>query len=137
MAILTVFLLCGAQSPQGCNTSNTNYNIGPSKGEVTAAAVGVVAVIAVGTVVLVEVHKSHHMVKGCVSSGPNGIEVTTEGDKPKTYVLEGNMATVKTGDLVRFHGNKVKKTKDSTGDQTFQVQKISKDYGPCKVPQTP
>ena len=88
MICLTAYFCCGADAPQGCQTQSTN--IGPSKGEVTATVVGTVAVIAVGTVVLVEVHKSHHSVKGCVSSGPNGIEVTTDGDKPKTYMLEGD-----------------------------------------------
>ena len=136
MICLTAYLLCGATAPQTCQTQQPT-NIGPSGGEVLAAAIGVVAVIAVGTVVLVEVHKSHHTVKGCVATGPNGIEVTTDGDKPKTYLLEGNVASVKVGDLVRFHGDKVKKTKDSTGDQTFKIQEIKKDYGPCKIAKKP
>ncbi len=126
---LTAYLLCGATAPETCQTQSTN--IGPSGGQVIGAAVGVVAVIAVGTVVLVEVHKSHHTVKGCVSTGPSGIEVTTVEDKPKTYMLDGETANVKVGDLVRVHGDKIKKTKDSTGDQVFRVQKINKDYGPC------
>jgi hypothetical protein len=136
LVCLTAYLLCGATAPQSCQ-SGQSTSIGPSGGEVIAAAVGVVAVIAVGTVVLVEVHKSHHTVKGCVSNGPNGFEVTTDGDKPKTYMLEGNVASIKPGDLVRFHGDKVKKTKDSTADQTFTVQKINKDYGPCKIAAAP
>jgi hypothetical protein len=128
---LSAFLFCGATNPQGCQTQNTN--IGPSKGEVTAALVGTAAVIAVGTVVLVEVHKSHHTVKGCVSAGPDGVVVTTLSEKPKTFLLEGDVASVKVGDVVQFHGNKVRKTKDRSGDQTFQVQKIKKDFGHCKV----
>lgn len=127
---LTTYLLCGATAPQTCQPSQSS-NIGPSDGQVIAAAVGVVAVIAVGTVVLVEVHKSHHTVKGCVSTGPRGVEVTTVEDKPKTYVLDGETAKVKVGDLVRVHGDKIKKAKNSTEDQVFRVEKISKDYGPC------
>ena len=131
--LISAYLFSGQSAPQGCAKSNQQFNIGPSKGQVIGAAVGVVAVIAVGTVVLVEVHKSHHTVKGCVTSGPDGMEVTTEGDKPKTYRLDGDTASVKPGDLVRFHGDKVKKAKDSTGDQVFRVQKISREYGACKV----
>jgi hypothetical protein len=131
MICLASYCLCGATDPQGCQTQNTN--IGPSKGQVTAAVVGTVAVIAIGTVVLVEVHKSHHTVKGCVSAGLGGVVVTTLSEKPKTFVLEGDVASVRVGDLVQFHGNKVKKTKDSSGDQTFEVQKIKKDFGPCKL----
>ena len=135
MICLTAYLLCGASAPQTCQTQQP-VNIGPSGGEVLGALIGTVAVIAVGTVVLVEVHNSHHTVKGCVSAGPNGMEVTTDGEKPKTFMLEGNVASVKAGDMVRFHGDKVKKTKDSSGDQTFTVQKINKDYGPCKIATT-
>jgi hypothetical protein len=51
----------------------------------------------------------------------------------KTYALAGVTENIKVGDLVRFHGSKVRKVKDSTGDQTFAVQKISKDFGPCTV----
>lgn len=127
---LTAYLLSGATAPQTCQTQAPT-SIGPSGGEVLAAAVGVVAVIVVGTVVLVEVHKSHHTVKGCVSTGPNGVEVTTIEDKPRTYMLDGDTASVKVGDLVRVHGDKIKKAKDSTADQVFRVQKINKDYGPC------
>jgi hypothetical protein len=135
MVLLTAYLLSGATAPATCNTANEK--IGPSKGEVIGAAVAVIAVVTVATVVLVEVHKSHHTVKGCVSTGPNGVEVTTDGDQPKTYRLEGDTLNVKEGDLVRFSGDKVKKTKDSHGDQTFKVAKIKKDYGPCKVATKP
>jgi len=37
------------------------------------------------------------------------------------------------GDLVQFHGSKVKKVKGSAGNQTFTVEKIGRDYGPCKL----
>jgi hypothetical protein len=127
---LSVYLLCGAQSsPQACQTTR----IGPSGGQV-AAGVAIVAAVVVGTVVLVEVHKNHHRVKGCVFDGPSGIELRTGGDTPKVYSLTGDASKIKVGDMVRLHGNKVKKTKDSTGDQTFTVETITKDYGPCKLP---
>ena len=131
MICLTSLCFCGATNPQGCQTQN--LNVGPSKGKVAAVLVGTAAVVAIGTVVLVEVHKSHHTVKGCVSAGPGGVVVTTLNEKPKTFLLEGDVANVKVGDLVQFHGNKIKRTRDSSGYQTFEVQKIRKDFGPCNV----
>lgn len=128
MAVVSL-ICCGAAAPTTCNTSNDHF--GPSGAEVAGVAVGVGGGI-VAAVVLVEVHHSHHTLKGCVFSSPNGLELQTQNDK-KTYTLAGETASIKAGDMVRFHGSRVKKIKDSSGDQTFTVEKISKDYGPCKV----
>lgn len=124
---------CVAAGSTGCTNGlqNSKIGFGPSGGQVAAAAIGVGAVV-VGTVVLIEVHHSHHSVKGCVFGDQNGLQVQTQGDL-KTYALVGVNANIKVGDLVRFHGTKVKKVKDSTANQTFSVEKISKDYGPCKL----
>jgi hypothetical protein len=99
---------------------------------VVGAAVGVVAVIVVGTVVLVEVDKSHHNLKGCVTAGPDGLTLHTEGNS-KIYALTGVPANVKVGDVIKVHGSKSKRQKDSAGDQDFAVEKMSRDYGPCKA----
>ena len=128
-AALSVFLLTGASSPTGCNTSNEQ--IGPSNSEVIGGIVGIGAAIAVGTIVIVEVNKSHHRIKGCVTVGPEGVLVHNEGDQ-KTYALTGITANVKAGDIVKVNGNKNKKQKDSAGNEDFMVTKISRDYGPCK-----
>jgi hypothetical protein len=128
--VLSSLLLCGATSPSGCNTSQDQ--IGPSKGEVVGAAVSIVAVVVVGTVVLVEVNKSHHNLKGCVTAGPDGLTLHTEGNS-KVYALTGVMAMVKVGDVIKVHGSKSKGKKDSAGDQDFAVEKMSRDYGPCKA----
>jgi|HubBroStandDraft_6_1064221.scaffolds.fasta_scaffold321033_2 hypothetical protein len=125
---LSCFLLCGATSPTSCNSSQ--QQIGPSTGEVVGAAVGIVAVVVVGTVVLVEVNKSHHNLKGCVTAGPDGLTLHTEGNS-KVYALTGVPANVKVGDVIRVHGSKSKGQKDSAGDQDFAVEKMSRDYGPC------
>ena len=129
MAAVSIFLLCGDTAPATCNTSNTR--IGPSGAEVAAVGIAVVGVIVVGTVVLVHVHNSHHRLKGCVTMGPSGLQLKT--DDNKTYALGGEMRDVKAGDTVKIHGNKMKKTKDMTGDQVFTVEKVNKDYGPCTV----
>jgi hypothetical protein len=122
------FLLCGAASPSGCPSGQ----IGPSKGEVAGAAVGAVAVVAVTVVVLVEVNKSHHTLKGCVTTGPDGLKLH-ELNSQKTYALTGVTANVKVGDVVRVHGSKQKGQKDSAGAQDFAVEKMSKDLGPCQA----
>ncbi len=127
---LSSLLLCGATSPSGCNSSQDQ--IGPSKGEVDGIAVGIVAVIVVGTVVLVEVNKSHHNLKGCVTAGPDGLTLHTDGNS-KVYALTGATANVKVGDVIKVHGSKSKGKKDSAGDQDFAVEKMSRDYGPCKA----
>jgi hypothetical protein len=127
---LSSILLCGASSTQGCN--DPNFNVGPSTGQIVGVAVGAGAVIAVGTIVIVEVHKSHHIIKGCVTAGPDGILVHNDGDR-KIYALTGITANVKVGDIVKVNGNKNKKQKDSAGDEDFIVAKINKDYGPCKA----
>ncbi len=128
-AALSSVLLSGASSPSSCSNSSS---IGPSKGEVVGAAVGIGAAIAVGTIVLVEVHKSHHTIKGCVTAGPGGIEVQNERDK-KIYALTGITANVKVGDIVQVQGNRNKDQKDSRGNGDFAVAKISRDYGPCRA----
>jgi hypothetical protein len=126
MVAVSLFLFCGQTAPATCN----NAQIGPSKGAVIGTGVAVVGVIVIGTVVLVHVHNSHHNIKGCVVAGPKGVEIRT--DDSKNYALTGD-TNVKVGDLVRVHGSKIKKVKNSTDDQTFMVEKLNKDYGPCKT----
>jgi len=135
---LASLVCCAAVGPTGCTSGlqNTKISFGPSGAEVTAAAIGV-GVVVVGTVVLIGVHHSHHTVKGCVFSDRNGLQLQTQGDVKtyalSTYGLSGDTGKIKVGDLVRVHGTKVKKVKGSAGNQTFTVEKISKDYGPCKL----
>jgi len=122
---LTVFLCSGATSPTACPSGN----IGPSNGEVIGVAVGAVAVVVVGVVVAVEVSKAHHTLNGCVIAGPNGLELVTTDSR--RYALQGDAATIKVGDRVKIHGSRIKKTKDTQGDQVYRLEKLNKDYGPC------
>lgn len=131
---LAVLLCSGATAPAGCGPNGSSGSIGPSNGEVVGAAVGIGAAIAVVVVVLVEVDHSHHSVSGCVTTGPNGLELQTSDSK--SYALAGDAASVRVGDRVKLHGSKVRKTKDSSGDQVFRVASISRDYGPCNVSAT-
>jgi Protein of unknown function (DUF5818) len=109
--------------------SQQGGQIGPSGGEVAAAAVGIGAVVSV--VVVLAIKHSHHVMSGCVVSGPHGLELQT-GDS-KTYALEGDAANLKVGNRVKIHGSKVQKAKGVPGPDVFKVKKLDKDYGVCPV----
>ena len=130
---LASLVCCVSVGSTGCTNglNNKNFSFGPSGGQITAAAIGVGAVV-VATVVIIEVHHSHHTLKGCVFSDQNGLQAQSQGDM-KTYALAGETASIKVGELIRFHGTKVKQVKGSAGNQTFTVEKVSRDYGPCKL----
>jgi hypothetical protein len=109
----------------------------PSHTGATIGAVAALAGVAIGTAVLVEMHHHKHTVKGCVSVGPNGLQIQNDGDK-KTYTLVGVTTNTKAGDRVKLHGLKEKKEKDGMGGSTFVVESINKNYGSCHVmPATP
>jgi hypothetical protein len=132
---LASLVCCVSVGPTACTNGvgqSSSGSLGPTRTEITAAAIGISAAAAVTVVAIVEVHRSHHTVKGCVSSGPNGFQVQTQDDS-KTYALAGDTANIKAGELVRFHGTKEKKVKGGTGNRTFTVERVSRDYGPCKV----
>lgn len=134
LAAADSLLLCAANSTSGCNSSSSH--IGPTTGEVVGAGVGIAAAVVVGTVVLVEVNKSHHTIKGCVTASPGGLEVQNQKDN-KIYALTGVTANVKPGDIIQVHGSKEKGEKDSAGNQDFRVEKMSRDYGPGTVGPAP
>jgi hypothetical protein len=106
-----------------CATSCTKTEVGLS----VAATAAVVVGATVGITLAVQNH--NHTLHGCAFSGPNGLELRTSDSK--LYALEGSIATIKVGDRLKLHGSRLKKTKDSTGNQVFVVEKLNKDYGPC------
>jgi hypothetical protein len=119
---ITAFALFAALACSGA-TSCTKTQVGLS--------VAAIAAVVVGTTVGITfaVQNSHHTLQGCVFSDANGLKLRT--DDAKVYTLEGETATIKVGDRFKFHGSKLKKTKDSTGDHVFVVERLKKDYGPC------
>ena len=129
MVALASFLLGAPTAPTGCTPAPQPSHTGAEVGAIAAVA-GVV----IGTVVLVEVHKSSHTIKGCVTAGPNGLQLR---DKDmKTYNLLGATASTKVGDIVQLHGSKEKEKKGSTDDPRFVVEKVNKHYGPCSAAPT-
>jgi hypothetical protein len=106
----------------------TGPRIGPSKGEVIGIITGIAAaIVVVGVVVYRSAHKQTSLT-GCVNADQNGLSLTNSKDK-KTYALVGNSADLKPGQQVTING---KKQKDSTGKLSFQVLRLTKNYGVCK-----
>jgi hypothetical protein len=101
--------------------------IGPSKGEVVGIIVGVAVAITVsGVLIYHETHK-HPSITGCVATGADGLTLQNEKDN-KVYALSGNSAALGVGERDTLKGNKVK---NSNGRASFQVDKLTKDYGKC------
>ena len=126
---LSLLVCCGASSGS-CNTSNEQIGT-PAKGEIIAASIGAVAVVAAVIIIPVEINKSHHTLKGCVYTTPAGLELRTTENK--TYALSGTIADIAPGNTLRLHGNHQKQDKSASGGQVFLVQKMQKNYGPCRA----
>ena len=102
-------------------------NIGPSKGEIIGIIVGVAAVLTgVGFLIYHETHK-HPSITGCVAPGADGLTLKNEKDK-RVYTLSGDSAVTRAGERVTLKGKRVK---DSNGKTSFQVEKVTKDFGAC------
>lgn len=127
MVALASFLLGGATAPTGCTPAPQPSHTGAEVGAIAAVA-GVV----VGTVVLVEVHKDHHTIKGCITASQSGLQVHDDRDL-KTYTLLGATSATKAGGIVQLHGSKEKERKGSTDDPSFVVEGVNRTYGPCSV----
>lgn len=121
-------LLCGAASPDGCQTAPP-----PSHKGAEAAAIAIVAGVVIGTVVLVEVHKSHHIIKGCVTASASGLQLMNVKDN-RTYTLLGATSHTHVGDIVQLRGNK---EKEDGGERAFVVKRMRRDYGPCDAAPEP
>jgi hypothetical protein len=105
-----------------------------SNGEIVGGIVGIAAAgVAIGVVAYYLIRKVS--ITGCAVSNQNGFELRNESDQ-QAYMLTGATADIKVGERIRVKGKK--KKKDSSGGRTFLVEKLTKNYGPCKVlPATP
>jgi hypothetical protein len=121
---LTALLLCVSllliPQPARADTLKTDAI------EVIIAAVAIGAAIGVGVYFLVRRPPSLH---GCVTSAPSSLTLLNESDQ-QTYDLIGDTSAVKAGEIVKVSG---KKKKDSSGKRYFLVEKLSKNYGACRV----
>ena len=108
--------------------TDSNGQIGATKGQVAGVAAGIAAVgagIGVGVYFLV---RHDHTLTGCTASVANGMVLQNEGDQQR-YYLVGVTENIRPGARVRVSGKR--KAKNASGDRTFLVEKLSKDLGPC------
>jgi hypothetical protein len=117
-------------------TDTAKAQIGVTRTQAGWIGFGVAAIGAgIGIGVFYAVHHGHSL-NGCALSGPDGLELQDRGDQ-QTYALIGEVAGIKPGDRVRVSGKKAKK-KAAGASQQFLVEKVSRDFGACKVqPATP
>jgi hypothetical protein len=98
--------------------------------KIAGISIGLAAVGAgVGLGIYFAVHHKHNLT-GCAATTANGLNLVTDGDK-QTYALSGEIAGIKSGERVRVSGNK--SARDPTGQRRFAVERLSKDFGTCKV----
>lgn len=128
LALSSIFISGCCQAGSPCE----NTSIGPSTGEIVGVAVGAIAGTAVVVGTIVAVNHDHHTLKGCVSSEPDGLQLTRDSDK-KVFSLTGTSTGLKPGEKVKLHGTRQKKRKGTPGNQQFFVEKVTKDLGQCQV----
>ncbi len=116
----------GTTGGTGYTTSGKSYSSG------TAIAIGAGA--AAAAVVGILVYRHHHAsqgeeasVMGCTAQA-NGMMTLTDDNTKTTYSLSSLSKDVKEGERVELTG---KKSQDASGKNTFHVQKLVKDDGPC------
>lgn len=122
-SVLVIALLLGISLP--ASAQSLKLNIGPPKGEVIAAAVGVGAAI---TVTVLYFALRNPAITGCVQSANGAFSLTTDKDH-LSYTLVDEGAGIKAGERVKLKG---KKKKDKQGQLSFRVSKVKKDYGSCQ-----
>ena len=127
MSSLVCVAIIGCCQPNDPNCRNTS--IGPSGAEIAGVAIGVGA--GIGAIIAVEVHHAHHTLNGVVVDSPSGKQLRTHSGNT-LYLLSGSTASIPAGHRVSLHGTAVKQPKDGTGDRTFVVERMTKDYGPTK-----
>jgi len=100
-----------------------NWTFRDYRGAVIGTAVGVAA--ATGIVLYVTLHKAS--ITGCTAS-ENGINSVIDEKDKLHYVLSDQNLKVEAGQRIKLQG---KKRKDKSGNLTFQVKKIKREYGVC------
>jgi hypothetical protein len=103
---------------------------GVTKSDAVGIGVAVAALgVGIGIGIYYAVHHGHSL-NGCAVAGSSGLELQNRGDQ-QTYALVGEVAEIKSGDRVRVSGKKVKQV--GNGARQFVVEKLTRDYGACKV----
>ena len=137
--------VCGAASAQyggggtpgtggtGTTGGYTPPSGGYGSGKAIGIGVGAAAGAAIGVALLVRHHhhnaeKTQSYVTGCTQSIPDGINLTDEKDN-QTYSIVTNSKSLKAGERITLKGVLV--ATDGSGNPTFQMRSVIKDYGTC------
>jgi hypothetical protein len=127
-----------AQYGGGGGTTGTGTYSSSGKSYGSGTAIGIGAGAAAAVVVGILVYRHHHAaqgeeasVMGCTTEA-NGMMTLMDDSSKTTYSLTSLSKDVKSGERVELSG---KKTQDASGKNSFHVQKLVKDDGPCS-PQT-
>jgi len=133
--IVTAFALCALLATNASRPAVAirprPANSLPTKSDVVLIGVAVAAIGAgVGFAIYFSVRPHNRSITGCASSGPGGMQLTSESDR-QTYALVGDLGAVKSGDRVRVSGKQEKHS--AAPSPQFLVEKLAKDYGPCTV----
>jgi hypothetical protein len=110
----------------GGTTGSPTYSSGGygNKGAVIGGVVAGAAVV--GGVLYWRHHHNRAKLQGCVTG--NGDKLVSDKDKQTYSLTNAQNETLKSGQRVLLLGKKVK---DSSGEPTFEVSKMSKDLGMC------
>jgi hypothetical protein len=105
--------------------------IGVTKSQADWIVVGIAAIGAgIGLGIYFAVRPHGHSLTGCAGSGPAGPELASESDQ-QTYALTGEVAGIKPGERIRVSGKKGRKSAGARAQ--FLVEKLNRDFGPCKA----
>ncbi len=120
-AALVTVLLSATAIPAPAQKIDLGH-IGPSNAEFVGAAVGLAAVS--GVVLYLALLRT--TVTGCLRSVEGTTTLTNEADNLTYQLVDG--PRLNPGERVKIQG---KKKKDKTGNLSFRVKKLNRDFGPC------
>jgi len=118
---LASIAFCEAASPASAEPEGSPQLSG---GTVVVAGIG--AGVVIGTVAIIELFHRKHTIRGCVSEGPDGLQIVDEKTQVK-YILRGNEDSVQSGQTTAIRGRK----KHKKHQLYFLVKKVRGEYGPC------
>ena len=127
-ALLVIPPATAADGSAGGSGGFSLKGLGPSGAQVSAVLIPAAILIGVGIYFLAR----HPRITGCVTSGPGGLDLHTEGSSPRTYALAGRTAALPPNQRVKVSGKRGKQT-TTTAERTFTVESLKHTYGPCRL----
>lgn len=124
--LIAILSSAGFVSPANAQSNqNSSFGVGDiHRGLVIGVGVGVAAAAGIGITYLV-IH-NRGVMAGCIAE--SGGKMTLLGSDRKVYSLAGTGPSLPVGERVKLKGRK----SGPASSPSFQVQRILKDYGPCR-----